>query len=108
MPEIVFSAEAKRDLKGIQAYIGKEQESPQTALKVIEAILNRIEDLLQFPDTGSLLAPRVIFQTNYRYVRSSGYLAFYRHEKNQIFVDRIIHERRDYISILDPSKGKSA
>ena len=36
MPRLVLSAEARRDLKGIQDYIGDEQESPQNALKVIE------------------------------------------------------------------------
>jgi plasmid stabilization system protein ParE len=100
MPKPVFSAEAKRDLQKIQTYITEEQESPQMALKVIESILNRIEDLIQFPDTGTLLAPKVNFETKYRYVRASGYLAFYRHEQGQILIDRIIHEKRDYISIL--------
>jgi plasmid stabilization system protein ParE len=73
VPEVVFSAEAKRDIKGIQAYIGEEQGNPQTALKVIENILSRIEKLITFPGTGTLLSPKVNFQTNYRYERSSGY-----------------------------------
>jgi plasmid stabilization system protein ParE len=103
VPSLNLSAEARRDLKGIQAYIGVERESPQTALKVIGKILDRIEDLLQFPDTGALLAPKVTFETNYRYAKASGYLIFYRHENEQIFVDRIIHGKRDYISILDPN-----
>ena len=103
MPKPVLSAEAKRDLKGIQEYIANEQESPQVALKVIEKILDRIENLLSFPDTGTLLSPKVNFQTNYRYARAAGYLIFYRHENDQIFIDRIIHGKRDYITILFPS-----
>jgi plasmid stabilization system protein ParE len=50
MLSISLSAEARRDLKEIQAYISEEQESPQTALQVIEKILDRIENLIQFPD----------------------------------------------------------
>ena len=100
---LTLSAEARRDLKGIQDYISNEGESPQTALKVIEKILDRIEDLLHFPDTGTLLSPKVNFPTNYRYARATGYLVFYRHENNQIFVDRIIHGKRDYITILFPA-----
>jgi plasmid stabilization system protein ParE len=103
MPSISLSAEARRDLKQIQTYISEEQESPQTALNAIEKIVNRIENLIQFPDTGTLLAPKLGFETNYRYVKASGYLIFYRHENEQIFIDRIIHRKRDYISILDPS-----
>jgi plasmid stabilization system protein ParE len=99
----LLSAEALRDLNGIRFYIANEQKSPQNALKVIESIIARIEDLLHFPDTGTLLAPKVDFETNYRYARASGYLIFYRHENGRIFVDRIIHGRRDYITILDPS-----
>jgi plasmid stabilization system protein ParE len=103
MPKPVLSAEARRDLKGIQEYIANEQESPQSALNVIEKILDRIENLLSFPDTGTLLSPKVDFQTNYRYARAAGYLIFYRHENDQIYIDRIIHGKRDYIAILFPS-----
>ncbi|MDR1747574.1 MAG: type II toxin-antitoxin system RelE/ParE family toxin [Spirochaetaceae bacterium] len=78
MPEVVISAEARRDLKSIQDYITNEQENPQTALDVIEKILDRIENLLSFPDTGTLVSPKVNFETNYRYTRAVGYLIFYR------------------------------
>ena len=103
MPRPILSMEAKRDLKNIQDYISDEQEAPKVALKVIESILNRIEKLIDFPNTGTLLSPKVNFPTSYRYVRASGYLAFYRHENNQLLVDRVIHEKRDYISILFPN-----
>jgi len=98
----LLSAEAIRDLKSIQDYISDEQERPLTAVKVIEKILDRIENLLSFPDTGTLLSPKVNFQTNYRYAKAAGYLIFYRHENNHIFVDRIIHGKRDYIAVLFP------
>ena len=103
MHKIVFSAEARRDLKNIQDYIANEQERPQAALKVIESILNKIEKLINLPASGTLLSPKVNFPTNYRYTSASGYLAFYRHENNQIFIDRIIHGKRDYITILFPA-----
>ena len=104
LPEIKpeLSSEARRDLKDIQRYISEEQESPRNALKVIENILDRIEKLLSFPGSGTLLSPKVNFPTNYRYVRTSSYLIFYRHENNKIYVDRIIHEKRNYIVVLFP------
>jgi plasmid stabilization system protein ParE len=102
--KLSLAPEARRDLKNIQDYISKEKESPQTALKVIEKILERIEKLLCFPDTGTLLSPKVNFPTNYRYARAASYLIFYRHENNQIFVDRIIHSKRNNITVLFPSK----
>ena len=102
MLRIVLSAEARRDLKGIQDYIANEQESPRSALMVVEKILDRMENLLSFPDSGTLLSPQVNFPTNYRYARAAGYLIFYRHENDQILVDRIIHGRRNYIAVLFP------
>jgi plasmid stabilization system protein ParE len=102
----LLSPEALLDLKEIQSYIAYEQESPQNALKVVESILDRIEALLRFPDTGTLLAPKVDFETNYRYAKASGYLIFYRHENGRIYVDRVIHSKRDYITILDPAAGQ--
>ena len=105
MIRLVLSTEARNDLKAIQDYISKEQESPQGALKVIENILERIERLISFPDTGTLLSPKINFLSNYRYARASGHLIFYRHENSTIYVDRIIHEKRDYITILFPDSG---
>ena len=102
MPRPVLSAEARRDLKGIQNYIVNEHESPQAVFKVTETILERIEDLIGFPDTGTLLSPKVNFPTNYRYARAAGYLIFHRHESDVIFIDRIIYGKRDYLSILFP------
>jgi plasmid stabilization system protein ParE len=99
-----LTAEARRDLREIQTYISEEQESPLNALKVIKAILGRVEKLLAFPNTGTLLTSKVNFPTNYRYARASGYLIFYRNEKEQIIVDRIIHGKRDYIKILFPEE----
>ena len=98
-----LSAEARRDIKSIQDYIAVEKESPQTALRVREKILDKIENLLRLPDSGTLLSSRVNFPTNYRYAKAAGYLIFYRHEDNQILVDRVIHGKRDYIAILFPN-----
>ena len=98
----VISAEARRDLKEIQSYIAEDKESPQTAVRVIEKILDRIETLLSFPDSGTQLSPKVDFPTNYRYLREAGYHIFYRHEDNKIFVDRVIHGKRNYLVILFP------
>jgi len=101
--KISLSSDARHDLKDIQDYIGGEKESPQTALRVIEKIIDRMEDLLNQPNSGTLLSPKVNFPTNYRYVKSKGYLIFYRYENNKIFVDRIIYGKRDFISILFPN-----
>lgn len=104
MPSLHISAEAKRDIKGIFTYIGEEQKSPETAKNVVNKIMDKIENLMQFPDTGTLLAPKVMFETNIRYVKAAHFLIFYRHEGDCIFIDRIIYGKRDYIRILSPNR----
>ena len=101
-PKPKFSTEAKRDLISIRDYLINEKESPRAALKIIEIVLNRVDKLQTFPKAGKLLSTKVNFLTNYRYITAENYLIFYRYEKNQILVDRIIHGRRDYIAILFP------
>ena len=103
LPKPSLSSEARRDIKNIQDYIADDKENPKAALKVIEQILDKIEDLLRSPNSGTLLSPKVNFATNYRYKKAAGYLIFYRYESDQIFVDRIIHEKRDYITVLFPN-----
>ena len=75
-PKPGLSDEARLDLKKIQSYLTEEKESPQTALKVIEKILVKIESLINLPNRGTLLSPKVNFPTNYRYIREAGYLIF--------------------------------
>jgi plasmid stabilization system protein ParE len=102
MVTLVFSPNAKQDLKDIQKYIREEPERPQTALNVVSKILDKAETLIQFPESGTPLASRVGFETNFRFLISGGYLIFYEYEKHRVFVDRIIHSRRDYLKILFP------
>ena len=102
-PKLNFSSEARQDLKSIQNYIAEEKESPKTALSVVVKILNRIEVLQGLPNSGTLLFPKLNFPSNYRYVRALSYLIFYRYENNEIFIDRIIHGKRNYIAILFPT-----
>lgn len=104
MPRILFSAEAKRDLQNIRTYLSEDQECPMTARHVLGNILESIEGLSSQPLKGDSLAPNVGFETNYRYIRASGYLVFYRCEVDHIYIDRVLYGIRDYINVLYPGQ----
>jgi len=46
------------------------------------------------------LSAIVAFDTDYRFICSGNYVAFYRFEGDNVLIDRILHGRQDYISIL--------
>ena len=54
------------DLKNIKEYIAEDNE--EMAVKTIQEIYARIENIQQFPYMGADLAKRVSFRTDYKYV----------------------------------------
>ena len=49
---------------------------------------------------GASLSSVIDIETDYRYLVCGKYLAFYRVVNDTVYIDRIIHSKRDYISIL--------
>jgi len=105
--EIKYSPEASNDLDRIGDYISKDLQNPTAALNTVNAIQDRIDKLKKFPNTGTLLSSiyEDIDLDDYRFVICLNYLAFYRVVGKKVFIDRIFHEKQDYISILLGSKS---
>jgi len=102
MNKLLISPEAKKDLEGIKAYISDELENPIAAVNVVSRIIKKIKALKKTPGIGAPLSSKVLFETDYRFLVSGNYLAFYRYENKIIYVDRVIYGRRDYVKILFP------
>jgi len=100
MANIVISPEAERDLIRLGDYIAQQFKSPKIALNTIRKIKSRIGELESFPLIGTPLAAIVAVDTDYRFLGCGSYLAFYRFEDDNVLIDRILHGRQDYISIL--------
>ena len=105
MARVHLSFEAKEDLKSIRAYISEELNNSEAAKNVVERIIRRMEQLQQFPAMGAALSSVIEPETNYRFLVSGSYLIFYRIEKDDVYVDRILYGKRDYLKIL--FKGKT-
>ena len=81
---IEYSPEAVADLQGIEEYISVELENPQSAEKIVDDIIDKIDNLSELPEIGSPLSSRVDVKTDYRYLVCGNYNVFYRVEYDWI------------------------
>ena len=100
MAEIRFSPEALSDLKDIKSYIKEDLRSEQAADNTIKEILKHIRKLSDFPQSGAPLSSVVGIETNYRFIVSGNYTAFYNYENDSVFILRVLYGRRDFMRIL--------
>ncbi|MCL2171954.1 MAG: type II toxin-antitoxin system RelE/ParE family toxin [Defluviitaleaceae bacterium] len=100
MISIVMSKEAENDLEQIGDYIARHHGNPAAAFSVIQKLRARIDRLIDFPYSGTPLSAYAEVKTDYRIIGSGNYLAFYHVQGDFVFVDRVLHSRRDYIDAL--------
>ena len=96
--EIRVNPLAAADLQEIKDYITR--DNPDAAQKTVKSILSKIESLLEFPELGSLLAPKIKLKSKYRYLVSGPYYIFYVHENNIVSVQRVLHTKRDIAALI--------
>ena len=100
---IEYSPRALKDLDGIWDYIEKELCNPSAAQNTVDGIMDKIDDLAMFPESGAKLEFDNGLESGYRFVVFKNYLAFYRlRPDNVVYVDRVIYAVRDYMRILFP------
>ena len=97
---IFYSASARRDLDEIWEYIASELKSSSAAENTINKIMNEVDQLQDFAEVGTMLSSLIDIESNYRFLVSGNYLIFYRVNNNDVYVDRILYGRRDYIKVL--------
>lgn len=103
--KIEYSPRALKDLDEIWDYIEVELCNPSAAQNTVDGIMDRVDGIASFPESGSKLEFENGLNSCYRYVVFKNYLAFYRLKPNDIvYVDRVIYGGRDYMSILFPEK----
>ena len=93
-----FNPVATIDLQEIKDYLS--EENSIAAINTVQDIISKIEVLVDFPEMGSLLAPRIRRKSQYRYLVCGQYLAFYVYEDGIVSVQRILHAKRNFISLL--------
>lgn len=100
MNNLHLSEEAQADLADIKAYITKELENPVAALSTVRKITKEIRTLREHALIGALLSSITDAEGNYRFLVTGNYLTFYRVQGSDVYVDRILYGRRDYLRTL--------
>lgn len=100
MNELYLSPEAQTDLEEIKAYIADELENPSAALATVNRITKTLRILRTHAFAGAPLSTVTDVESDYRFLVSGNYLAFYRAYGNTVYVDRVLYGRRDYLRTL--------
>ncbi len=98
--EIEYSPEAVNDLRDIDEYISVELDNDNAAERIVDEIMDSIDNLSDFPEIGALLSSRVSIKTNYRYLVCGNYNIFYRIEAETVKIIRVLNARRNFMTIL--------
>lgn len=100
MNNLHLSPNAEKDLYEIKDYIEKILENPQAALSTVAKITKTIRRLREHALIGAPFSAIAKVNSEYRYLVSGNYLVFYRVVDKDVFIDRILYGRRDYLRIL--------
>lgn len=100
MNNIKLSEEAQNDLVEIKKHIEEDLMNPSAALKTVSKITKSLRILQTFAQAGPALSSVTDVVSDYRYMVSGSYVSFYRTYGENVYVDRIIHARRDYMRVL--------
>lgn len=90
------------DLNEIWEYIVSELCNVNAAEHTIKTILDTVERLENFSALGAPLSSITSLENDYRFLVSKSYLIFYRINGHEIYIDRILYSRRNYMYILFP------
>ena len=98
--EVVWSPLAVSDLDTIWDWIAVENGEPSAADKVIMAILDRVDGIVDFPYATAPLDTVCSIRSDWRFVEAHGYLAFFRVDDNHVYVDHVLSGKSDYLRKL--------
>lgn len=95
--KILYTENAREDLRCIARYISYELQEFNTAKKIIDAILNEIKTLDTFPMRYRLCDYERWRKIGLRCMNVKNYIVFYLpdEEKSVVNIIRIIYQRRD-------------
>ena len=99
---IHYSPKARDDLDEIWEYISFELCNPQAAEKTVNKIMDAVDELETFSESGALLSSVTDMESDYRFLTIGNYMVFYRVNGQDVYIDRILYGRRDYLRILFP------
>lgn len=91
---------ALKDLDEIWDYITFKLESPVAVEHTVNGIMDSLDVLKDFSQTGAQLMFENGMDSGYRYVIYKNYMVFYHTQELEVYVDRVIYGKRDYMGVL--------
>ena len=85
-------------MKNIKEYIAEDNE--EMAVKTIQEIYARMENIQQIPYMGADLAKRVSFRTDYNYVICGNYVVLYKIGEEYVEIYRVGNRWQDITKIF--------
>lgn len=100
MNNIIISPQFVDDLDGIVKYITEELENKAAANNLVIQVFKKIDQLVDFSAIGETLSSKTTIPTPYRYLVCGNYIILYRVDANDVYVDKILYGRRNYLKTL--------
>lgn len=100
MNKLQLSKAAQKDLQEIKSYIAIDLDNPKAALTAVSRITKKIRLLVDNPLMGATLASISGANSEERFLVCGNYMVFYRATHENVFVDRVLYGRRDYLRVL--------
>ncbi|MBD5543383.1 MAG: type II toxin-antitoxin system RelE/ParE family toxin [Lachnospiraceae bacterium] len=104
---IHYSPQARNDLDEIWEYISFELCNPQAAENSVNKIMDTVDELENFLEIGVPLSSVTDVESDYRFLVSGNYMVFYRVIMQDVYIDRVLYGRRDYLRILFPDLSQN-
>lgn len=98
--KISYTAEALRDMDDIWDYIAFDLQNISAAERTVTKIMDTVDQLALFAEAGAPLASVSDANSEERFLVCGNYLVFYRADGNDVFIDRVLYGRRDYLRAL--------
>ena len=81
-------------------YIVSELQNRSAAERVIDCIMDAVDRLENFAEMGTPLSSIADVGMDYRFLVSGNYMVFYRVQGSDVYIDRVLYGRRDYMKVL--------
>ena len=81
-------------------YIVSELQNCSAAERVINRIMDAVDPLKNFAEMGTPLSSIADVGTDYRFHVSGNYMVFYRVQGSDVYIDRVLYGRSDYMNVL--------
>lgn len=92
-----FTEKAEKDLFGILRYIGEDLSNPTAATEFGKKVFERIDDIRNFPQSGTLVENDFLSNKSIRRVVIDNYLLYYAENEvlQTIYIVRIVYGKRN-------------